>query len=183
MQTLESPRLILRPLQPEDEPFYCGLYADAEVMRHIAAPLSVDEAHRTFHSALRRNGEVGDGDRCWVILRRNDSSRIGVIGWHLLDQAGTEKVADIGAVLARGAQGDGVSVEAGNTLIGHAFEHLQISAFITQHHVAHSYAALMMAKLRFERQQPSCADSSQVIWRMSFKRWTQIHGQAVADST
>ena len=55
MRTLETPRLILRPLQASDETCYCDLYTDAGVMRHIAAPLSPKAALRAFQRTLAHN--------------------------------------------------------------------------------------------------------------------------------
>ena len=182
MRTLETPRLILRPLLPEDEAFYSSLHGEAEVMRHIASPLTPDAAARAFRSALQRNGASDDRDRCWGIVRRNGGDVIGVIGWHVPSAPGSLKTGNLGAILGRHAQGIGVSVEAGTALMRHAFTACQFEWLITQHHAAHTHAALMMAKLRFERVPDASGTPPEVTWRMSVHRWTSLVGvSAVAD--
>lgn len=175
MRTLETPRLILRPLLPEDEAIYCSLHGETEVMRHIAAPLAQDAAARVFQSALRRNAATDDRDRCWGIVRRGPGDLIGVIGWHVQSAPDSLKTGNVGAILGRDAQGDGISVEAGTALMNHAFAVCRFAVLITQHQPTHIHAARMMAKLQFERDPQDHDTSSQVTWRMSIQRWTSLY--------
>jgi len=176
MRTLETPRLILRPLLPEDAAFYCLLHSGADVMRHIASPLTPDAATRAFQSALQRNSAHDDRDRCWGIARRGTERLIGLIGWHVQRAPGSLKAGHVGAILGRDAQGSGVSVEAGTALMNHAFEACQFDLLVTQHQIVHTYAARMMAKLGFERQPAAADTASEVTWRMSIQCWAAIHG-------
>ena len=54
--TLATARLCLRPLQPEDEALYVGLYTDPDTLRHVLAPQTGDAARRGFAAALSGQG-------------------------------------------------------------------------------------------------------------------------------
>lgn len=179
MRTLESSHLILRPLSAVDLIFYCGLYTDTDVMRHIAAPLTADAARRAFDSTLISNHEREDDDSCWVIRYRDDTSPMGVIGWHR-HRPQSPRTGEIGAVLSRQAQGRGISIEAGQMLMNHAFGNDLFDAFVTEHAVAHVHAAIMMGRLGFERS-AACANTPNMVhWHMTKQRWFDLHRQSGA---
>jgi RimJ/RimL family protein N-acetyltransferase len=176
MRTIETPRLILRPLLPEDESFYCRLHGDADVMRHIAAPLTPEAASRVFGSTLARNRNGIHDDQCWAITHRDNPSPIGVIGWHRLS-APMHRVGELGAILSNDAQGRGISIEAGQALMDFAFGNDVFEALLSEHAIAHHYAAIMMGRLGFAREESREDAPAVVVWRMSKARWGMLRRQ------
>jgi ribosomal-protein-alanine N-acetyltransferase len=77
MQTFDTPRLHLRPLGEADEALYCQLYTDPELMRHIAAPMSIEAAQRSFRTACKQ--QLPQPQR-WIISERATHSDIGLLG-------------------------------------------------------------------------------------------------------
>ncbi len=184
MRTLETPRLVLRPLQIDDEAFYCGLYTDPETMRHIGAPWPVEEAQLAFQKALSRTQHVDDDHRYWTIAQRADGRLVGLIGWHRLPVEGSgPRCGDLGAILVSHAQGLGVSVDAGQALMAYAFGEDLFEELRTEHAIDHDHAAIMMSRLRFEQLDFSVDDPSMVHWRMSKDRWLELKHRTTSDST
>lgn len=149
MRTLETPRLILRPLLPDDESFYCRLHGDADVMRHIAAPLTPEAASRVFQRTLAHNRDPRGCDRCWAIVTRASADVVGLIGLRHLDDAACAGSGEIGILLVTHAQGCGYAREAIPVLAEHAFRYAHLARVVLAHFPANSRMAVVAFGLGF----------------------------------
>ena len=116
---LETSRLRLQLLQEESEDdaaLYMHLYTDADVMQHIAAPLTVERAAQGFARVCRHNRAARPGHRTWRIDERTGGADLGIAALQRTGDA-----AEIGVMLRRQGWGNGVGREALSAVLDHAF--------------------------------------------------------------
>lgn len=65
-RTVTDSDVVLRPLQPADEPIYVGLFTSVEVMAAIGPPRDVDDARAAFARACAYNAGSDPGHRFWI---------------------------------------------------------------------------------------------------------------------
>jgi len=109
---LETPRLILRELVPEDEDALAAMFADPEVMRWIGTGgiRTRQHAREVIEKQLREYREHGYGE--WATILRGPDELIGLCGlirWQDID--GVEET-EVAYLLARHAWGHGYATEA-----------------------------------------------------------------------
>lgn len=146
MRALETTRLRLRPLCAVDETFYCQLYTDPSVMRHIAMPLSADAAHRSFRVAFRPAARHPRQRRTWVMTEADTAIDIGLLA--LVDDPEAMS-SEIGALLLDDWQNRGYAAEAIEALVEYAFRDLGLAAVHTRHARDNGRAAGLMRRLGF----------------------------------
>jgi RimJ/RimL family protein N-acetyltransferase len=81
MDRLESARLVLRRITPDDLPFFTGLHALPEVAQHLypgGRPRSADETARWLHATLETYDELSLG--YLAVVRKEDGALIGRCG-------------------------------------------------------------------------------------------------------
>jgi RimJ/RimL family protein N-acetyltransferase len=118
---LETGRLLLRGLRPEDLDAYAAMYADPDVMHFLedGRPLDRAAAWRSMavhlgHWSLRGYGQ-------WALVERATGEFVGRAGlWQPDGWPGLE----VGWVLGRRHWGRGYATEAGHAAIAHAFDAL-----------------------------------------------------------
>jgi len=116
---VETKRLILREMRPEDAEAIFRLYGDEEVMRYrdVLAFTRLEEAQH-FLEVVRARYEQGE-ELHWAITLKGEDSLIGSCGysWHLGRHFGT-----IGYDLARLYWKQGIMTEAIRALLRFGFE-------------------------------------------------------------
>jgi len=122
MLTLETERLLLRPLRQTDLDAYAAMCADPEVMRYLGdrAVLNREDAWRQMamlagHWSLRGFGS-------WALEERATGRFLGRAGLHFPEGWPDREV---NWALARQYWGQGFAFEAANEVLAHAFGALQ----------------------------------------------------------
>ncbi|MEH3047588.1 GNAT family N-acetyltransferase [Sphingomonas adhaesiva] len=120
-------RLILRRWRREDIAPFHAMGQDAEVMRYLGPPVSMNDCVRTRR---RMNAIQGNrGHSFWALERRRDGAFIGFCGL----MPGTPPIdgeVEIGWRLARSAWGQGLALEAARTSLEWAWAHLDVPAIV-----------------------------------------------------
>jgi RimJ/RimL family protein N-acetyltransferase len=117
--SLETTRLVLRPIAEADLDGFAAMYGDPEVMRHMGdgRPLTRAATWRTMalflgHWALRGYGQ-------WALVEKATGRLVGRAGlWNPDGWPGLE----VGWLLDRPAWGRGFATEAGRAALAWAFE-------------------------------------------------------------
>lgn len=140
--TLETDRLLLRPITRADQDFYAHIHADPDVARYIATglPRSADESARWLESTLESYARYGTGQlavvskgdgalvgRCGLArleLRHSPEGPVARKGWYMLgstpDGEPDEIDAELGYTFDRAAWGFGYAREAAGAVWAHA---------------------------------------------------------------
>lgn len=119
---LESDRLIIRPLRPDDRDPFATLMSDPEVTRYVhgGVPYRDDEVDEFFARSARNLAEHGV---CMGALEEKESGRmVGISG---IQPLGTTGNLEIGWILSRAAWGRGYATEAGGLALQHVLGTLE----------------------------------------------------------
>lgn len=171
----DTPRLHLRLMDERDEALYCRLYADPEVMRHIAAPLSAEAARRSFRAGCRQQSARVQR---WIVCERasDDCDGIGLVGLFL---AGDE--AELGIMLLARAQGRGYAAEAIAGMTDRVFASPTLQLLRTRQAPGNTAVVALMRRLGFEGPESElepAVGSAGLQWRMTRVRWLGRGGVA-----
>lgn len=163
MEPFDTSRLRLRQISHADEALYCHLYTDAALMQHIAAPLTVESAQRSFVSACAQQSQ--DRQR-WIIQERNSGQDIGLVALFA-----TGSVAEIGVMLVAIAHGRGLATEAMAAIVDRAFAEGSIRLLWIRQQVSNVPVVSMMQRLGFGRLPMSDPNAAEVRWDLGRERW------------
>jgi len=112
--TLETERLVLRPLRADDLDDHAALFADPEVVRYLGSqPLVREEAWRRLSAVHGAWSLLGFG--FWAIESREDKSYSGVVGFADFKREMTPGLGDgpeMGWIVAPRFHGRGMASEA-----------------------------------------------------------------------
>lgn len=149
----QAGRLDLRPLGHADRPLYVSLYTDADVMRHVGAPLSVEAASRAFEAVRQQMRRAPPQAWYWAACVRGSGRDAGLLA--LMFDPG-RRSAEFGMLMFPWAQGRGHATEAVGTLVAHAFADVGepgtrsgLGRLHTRHACAHPAGPRVMEKLGF----------------------------------
>lgn len=109
MIVIETERLTLRRLVPEDVEELTPIFADAETMRYYPAPFSRERTQAWIDWNLRLYSERGHG--LWALVRRGDGLFLGDCGVVPQLVEGAE-VPEVGYHVRRDQWGQGYASEA-----------------------------------------------------------------------
>lgn len=118
--TIETRRLVLRPLALSDAPAIYAYQSDAEVYRYLSAdpPTSADVVAEPIGRWLALPAE--DRRPCWVIVLREIDCIVGTISFNQLDRKNAS--GQLGFDVAREQWGKGIGTEAVRAVISHGFD-------------------------------------------------------------
>ncbi|WP_345434884.1 GNAT family N-acetyltransferase [Actinoallomurus vinaceus] len=128
MRTLETPRLILRPLTPEDFEDYAAMLGDPEVGRFLFAQggMSREDAWRSL--ALFLGHQQIRGFSNFAVVEKDTGCFVGRVGpWQPLGWPGLE----LGWCLVRRFWGQGYAAEAAGAALQYCFDDLEATEVVS----------------------------------------------------
>lgn len=130
VDTIETPRLVLRRWQDADRAPFAAMNADPEVMRYFPGTATLEESNLLLDQIEARFERVGCG--LWAAERRDESTFVGFVG--LADvrfDAHFTPAVEIGWRLARGAWKRGYATEAASAVVVAAFGELDVDELVS----------------------------------------------------
>lgn len=113
---IETTRLTLLPIRPEDANEMVGVLADSSLFAFIGgAPHPLAELEALYRRWVRGSQRSGETWHNWVIRLGTDGSAIGHLQATVLDD---DRSADIAWMIGTGWQGRGYATEAARALVG-----------------------------------------------------------------
>jgi RimJ/RimL family protein N-acetyltransferase len=150
--TLETSRLVLRPLGRGDLADLVALDRDPEVMRYVGSPAGVKSPAETEQRARTRIEESERGDHeplgFWRVEGRGDGTFYGVAALLRMPEGGDVEVA---YRLTRSAWGRGLATEAAGALIAHGLRTLGLPRLVAVTYPENRASQRVLDKLGFER--------------------------------
>lgn len=128
MPILETPRLILRELVPEDAPALARVLSDPETMRYY--PAAYDQAGVEQWIARNQARYRNDGVSLWAVVLKSTGEVIGDCGVIYQEVEG-EHFYEIGYHLRRDHWGQGLATEGAIACRDWAFAHLPVDCLIS----------------------------------------------------
>lgn len=148
---LETARLILRRLEPDDAPFIVALLNEPSYLQNIGdrGVRTLEDAHRYLREGpLSMYQRFGFG--LWHVSRRSDGSAIGMCGLLKRDQL---PEVDLGYALFPAFWGQGYALEAAAAILRHGMQKFglrRVLAMVSPGNAA-SIRVLEALGMRFER--------------------------------
>jgi len=129
MKILETDRLILRHLLPDDLDSLYTLYCDPDVSKYVPdAPRTYEETREELEWFMKghpKHPELG----LWATIHKESNQfigRCGLLPWTIDGQYEVE----VAYLLAKAYWGQGLGTEAGRAIAGYGFERLKLSRLI-----------------------------------------------------
>ena len=126
---METTRLLLRELNPEDFNALHEILSDPQTMRHYPSPFSEEQTRRWIMRNMERYQQLGFG--LWAVVLKETGKLIGDCGI-TMQNIHSEILPEIGYHIHRDYQRKGYASEAACACMDYLFEH-------TQFHTAYSY--------------------------------------------
>lgn len=152
--TLQTKRLILRPVQPDDAEAMFDYLRDEETVRFITVPpvKTVTEVIENSIQSYFMLDPIGK----WAIVY--DQKMIGTIDLRLNE---AHRQAEIGYVLNKRYWGQGIMPEAAQAILAVGFDQLQLVRIFSEHDTRNPKSGRVMTKIGM--QQEGVALKSQII--------------------
>jgi RimJ/RimL family protein N-acetyltransferase len=128
MSILETPRLILRELVPEDCDALALVLSDPETMRHYPAPFDRTGVEQWI--IRNRSRYAADGHGLWGVLLKSSNQLIGDCGL-IGQEVDGESLVEIGYHIRRDLWGQGLAPEAARACRDYGFARLHVERLIS----------------------------------------------------
>jgi ribosomal-protein-alanine N-acetyltransferase len=125
---LETPRLMLRELAPEDADEMARILSDPETMRHYPAPF--DRAGVEAWIERNRQRYAVDGHGLWAVVLKSTGELIGNCGLIKQQVDGADEL-EVGYHLRRDCWGQGYATEAARACRDYGFAHYPVERIIS----------------------------------------------------
>jgi RimJ/RimL family protein N-acetyltransferase len=142
---LRTERLGFRCWTPEDLPAACALWGDSEVTRHFGGPFSDEEVAQKLQREISRMESYRF--QYWPIFFLSNDEHVGCCGlrpYRIADQ-----VHELGFHLRPKYWGQGLAVEAAETVIAFSFETIGAKSLAAGHHPENVNSKKVLEKLGF----------------------------------
>ncbi len=126
-QTLDTPRLLIRPLEATDIAVLTAIWADAEVTRYMGGPRDAERVRRVLEEELQAGAH--DPIRFWPVIEKASGRVVGDCGLTRKDVDGQAEI-ELVYVFAADAWGKGYATEAASVLRDYAFGQLGLLRLI-----------------------------------------------------
>jgi RimJ/RimL family protein N-acetyltransferase len=148
---LETERLLLRPLTPDDAATVARLAGSREIAHttiSIPHPYSEDQARGWIGA---HTGQSATGKEIvFGVVTREDVQLIGAVGLREIDTEHSQ--AELGFWIAVQAWGKGYATEATRRVIRYAFEELKLNRVYAHHMVRNPASVKVLEKLGMKRE-------------------------------
>lgn len=150
ISTLDTPRLLLRPLRNDDADALLAIFSDPEVMRYWNTPPWTTRQDALAFIAGTTAALAEGATLALGIVRKADQQLIGKC--LLASYAPASRRAELGFGIARQAWGQGHVQEAAGALITHAFDALGLRRIEAEIDPANLASARALERLGFQRE-------------------------------
>jgi len=145
LREIETKRLRLRPLAPEDRDALFVIYADPEVSRYLLAqPRSIEEFRQPFQKMVELSSTLG----MWVVISKADNHMIGRCGFYPFSE---ERTPELAYLLSRAYWGAGFATEAARSCLEYAFSEQGWAEVVAMVRPENRASARVLAKVGMKR--------------------------------
>ena len=170
---LETGRLMLREMTPDDFDALFAVLADSDIMQHY--PYAFDEAR--VRGWIERNMERyrKDGFGLWAVILKETGEMIGDCGL-TLQSIEAKLLPEIGYHIRRGCQRRGYASEAAGAVRDWAFEHTAYDCLYSYMKYTNvpSYATAMAVGMKKIKQYPDALNGITFVFGMSREEWERL---------
>ena len=169
---LETDRLLLREMTPDDFDVLYAILSDAETMQHYPAPFDTEKVHSWI--GRNHNRYRTDGFGLWAVVLKETGDVIGDCGITLQNIHG-EMLPEIGYHIRKDHQRKGYASEAAAECMRFAFEDLQMPAVYSymKYTNAASYGVALKNGMRFVEEYDDPVNIKTRVYAITREEWLQ----------
>ena len=171
---LETQRLILREMTPEDFDALYAVLADSDIMQHY--PYTFDETRVRNWIARNMERYRTDGFGLWAVVLKETGEMIGDCGITLQNIHG-ETLPEIGYHIRKDQQRRGYASEAAAACMAYAFETLRFPAVYSymKYTNAASYGVALKNGMHFVEEYDDPDNTKTRVYKIDRSEWLQKH--------
>ena len=149
MPTLETPRLVLRPLTDADAGAIFAACSNPRLTAHTSFDThrNPDDTRTFLATYVTMRYAEGEPDPLGIAFRETPGEVIGCVGAHWASQA--DRCMEFGYWVAEPAWGRGVATEAGGALVRYVFDAYPVERLQSRVFMGNDASARVLAKLGF----------------------------------
>jgi ribosomal-protein-alanine N-acetyltransferase len=150
LPSLETERLLLRPLSMLDLEFVFRHFSDPEVNRYLLdeEPVTTREQAQSIIDFYSLPGRKSYNR--WVIVRKTDARPIGTCGYHQWQSA--QRRAEIGYDLEKASWRQGIMTEALHAMLRYGFEQMGLNRVEALVYVENHASIRLLERLGFKKE-------------------------------
>jgi ribosomal-protein-alanine N-acetyltransferase len=148
--SLETERLILRPLTLEDTDFVFRHFSDPAVTQYLLDEPPVTELAQAQEIIQFYLEPAGKTYNRWGLIQRSDQQLIGTCGYHKWDRRYFR--AEIGYDLSPDFWGQGYMAEALRAIIQNGFEHMGLNRIDALVYIENNRSCRLLQRLGFKQE-------------------------------
>lgn len=150
LPSLETERLLLRPLSMLDLEFVFRHFSDPEVNRYLLdeEPVTTREQAQSIIDFYSLPGRKSYNR--WVIVRKTDMRAIGTCGYHQWQTA--HHRAEIGYDLEKASWRQGIMTEALRTMLSYGFERMGLNRVEALVYIENDASIRLLERLGFQKE-------------------------------
>lgn len=145
MHPTSSSRLFFRTWTEADLPLAISLWTDAEVMRHMGGPRSVESATERFRTEIATQQQ--HGFQYWPIFALATGEHAGCAGLRPFHES--METLEVGVHVARTFWSGRYGEEAARAVIAHAWQHTAATALVAGHGPDNENSKALIDRLGF----------------------------------
>ncbi len=147
---LETQRLQIRYLTPEDAPSLIPILSDKDVMTYsITGPLTPEEINNYLHKKLLKSYKDYGWGR-YALIKKDDKALIGYCGLGMQSLGDGKKYIDLGYKIAKKYWGSGYATEAACAIRDYACDVLKMPELVLITAASHSASINVAQKTGFQ---------------------------------
>lgn len=149
MILLETPRLLFRSHQPEDEEDFVKMQTDPEVRRYVGGGKAWPHEKAVYRFRNEYLGRPSKTYGLWATILKTESRYIGYCGLHRTSNTNGEKSVRLGYYIARPYWRRGLATEASKAFLDLAFSRLHLSELFADVEKGNEASEHILRKLGF----------------------------------
>lgn len=169
---LETKRLLLREMTPNDFDALYTIFSDAETMQHYPAPFDAEKVHAWIQRNQNRYREDGFG--LWAVVLRETGEVIGDCGITMQNIHG-KQLPEIGYHIRKDLWRNGYASEAAEACMAYAFETLRLPAIYSYMKYTNtaSYGVALKNGMQFVEEYADPVNTKTRVYAMTQVQWQQ----------
>lgn len=148
--SLETERLLLRPLSTVDLEFVFRHFSDPAVNRYLLDEEPVRTREQAQSIIDFYSSPATQPYNRWVIVRKADMQPIGTCGYHQWQKV--HQRAEIGYDLEKASWGQGIMTEALRTMLRYGFEQMDLNRVEALVYVENDASIRLLERLGFQKE-------------------------------
>lgn len=162
---IETERLILREIIPEDAEAFFAMDSNPEVVKYVGIKPLTDINQSTEMIESIRNQYTENGIGRWAVIRKEDGKMVGWSGLKLIKEINNhQNIHDLGYRFTPEYWGKGYATETSIAVLNYAFNEMKLDKVFAYADVENEASNHVLRKLAFEEKETFIDEGDNCFW-------------------